>query len=73
MVNKYKGEIPCVLIGLKELERLKEENNRLREALKTCIPFTAHTHKKLNVCEFCLERNHTKDCEYVKLTESEGT
>jgi hypothetical protein len=50
------------------IEKLKEENEKLKEALRKCDPFIAHTGSKLNVCEFCLDRPHTDDCEYVILT-----
>jgi hypothetical protein len=46
------------------IERLKYENEQLREALKMCNPFT-----RRGLCEFCLYGNweHEKDCEYIRL------
>ena len=46
---------------------LTQENEKLREALSTCDPYTAHTGTCLHVCEFCLNHPHTKDCEYIRL------
>ena len=58
----------------KELKREREltaqksiEIDKLLDALKKCIPFTAHNGRSLDVCEFCFDKPHTNDCEYVKL------
>jgi len=56
-----------------EVERLKQENEQLREALRKCDPLT-----KAKVVEPCIYRycvfcddlyDHKDDCEYVRLTE----
>ena len=54
-----------------ENKQLQKDNKRLKEALRMCIPFTACSNKANNVCEFCYEKEHKPDCEYIKLTEEQ--
>lgn len=49
------------------IDELIAKNKQLLEALKKCIPFTACSNKANNVCEFCYEKEHTSDCEYIRL------
>jgi hypothetical protein len=48
-------------------EELFIENKQLKEALQKCSPFLATTGSRLEVCEFCFNKPHTDDCEYIKL------
>ncbi len=57
---------------IKENDQLKQAVAEREEALRKCIPFTASNGKQLFVCEFCYEKPHTDDCDFVRLTGGAG-
>jgi hypothetical protein len=63
--QRYKKEIKCILVGAEEYIKLKEENNRLKEALRKCSPFKISGH-----CKFCSSdwiASHDTNCDYLRL------
>lgn len=71
--NERLDDLDGVLLKMCKInDKLKQENEQLREALKKCDPWTKVSHDDiapLSQCEFCegLSYEHKSNCEYIRL------